>query len=1084
MSDGVADGSFGKGWSHNNDISLKKKANGDIIFLVGSNQSEVFLFDAMQNLYRPAPRVTSILERDGEGLFIRYDKGGIKYKFNSNLKILEIVDRNSNKLSFSYDSQGNLINITDPSGRIIQITYTSGRISSIADPSGRIFKYEYTSGFLSRVVYPDNKDRKYTYNPDGSIVSAIDRNGNTWSILYSGDTGVKYINPMGSVSEFKINTFGSTEAISTDLNGNTLKNTANPLGELAGFVDEFNDRIILGYDAERNMISQSGPRADTFIKTFDDTGNIVFRKTPTGIISSTAYDVWSNIIQETDAISNVESREYDAKGNMTKLTDKEGKVFLFDYDINGNQIKITDPNNNSKLFEYDQYGNKTVEIDALGNRTTYEYDILGRLIRTVDPLLRTTSYTYDIVGNLLSIRLADGSEISREYDANKNLTKSTSPGGFSSTISYNAVNRPVAITEPAGGVTSFEYDSSGNIKTVLNVGGQKETRLYDKFGRTIELQRPNIGGIIPQDIFAYDSSNNQIFHIFPNGDTIEMKYDLTNRLTEKSYCDGTKVRFEYDSRGLRTKMIDSVGITTWEYDKNGRMTKSTDPMSHSIIYTYDGAGNLIQMKDWENQLTTYDYDAANRLIRITDPDQGVTVFEYDAVGRRTKEILPNGSSAASTYVPLSNSVRSLVNRKSNEDTISSFVYFYDSDGRRASVLENNGDSTAWVYDSMGQLTREVKYKSTGETVFAFIYTYDALGNRLRKNDLVTGIAMNYEYDSNSRLTKMDTLTLSYDLNGNLIARQTHAGTTVYHYDFENNLIEEQTPTGETTAYAYDGQGRRIKRIKNTGTTHYIWEHRLSNIIGEVTSGDSPIVKNIYSLAVDRLIKQVRFGTSAYYHYDALGSVTELTAATNVLLNQYRYNAFGGIVSETENIANDYGFTSRNRESNGLYYYRSRFYAPDIGRFITKDYYEGSVFLPITLHKYLYAYNSPTNYRDPSGLGCGTEFETTREVTTNVVSTGAWNYTGSQGPQWGNAWNCLWERQVEYEAFDVERKYYRCKITIFGSLITWLSIPLGEVGRTPAANEPGVEHDRTGPVTVGAGAPQADIDNACQSLGPP
>lgn len=51
---------------------------------------------------------------------------------------------------------------------------------------------------------------------------------------------------------------------------------------------------------------------------------------------------------------------------------------------------------------------------------------------------------------------------------------------------------------------------------------------------------------------------------------------------------------------------------------------------------------------------------------------------------------------------------------------------------------------------------------------------------------------------------------------------------------------------------------------------------------------------------------------------------------------------------------------------GLYYLRSRWYAPDIGRFYTMDTYEGNPEDPLTLHKYAYAQNNPVNKVDPTG----------------------------------------------------------------------------------------------------------------------
>jgi RHS repeat-associated protein len=80
---------------------------------------------------------------------------------------------------------------------------------------------------------------------------------------------------------------------------------------------------------------------------------------------------------------------------------------------------------------------------------------------------------------------------------------------------------------------------------------------------------------------------------------------------------------------------------------------------------------------------------------------------------------------------------------------------------------------------------------------------------------------------------------------------------------------------------------------------------------------------------------------------------------------YAYDALGRIVSETGTLENPYAYTGRERdEESGLYYYRARYYAAEIGRFTTED--------PIgfaggdgNLNRYMF--NDPIVFFDPSGL---------------------------------------------------------------------------------------------------------------------
>ena len=50
----------------------------------------------------------------------------------------------------------------------------------------------------------------------------------------------------------------------------------------------------------------------------------------------------------------------------------------------------------------------------------------------------------------------------------------------------------------------------------------------------------------------------------------------------------------------------------------------------------------------------------------------------------------------------------------------------------------------------------------------------------------------------------------------------------------------------------------------------------------------------------------------------------------------------------------------------FYYLQARYYDPRLGRFISEDTYEGEIGNPQSLNQYVYAYNNPVNYHDPSG----------------------------------------------------------------------------------------------------------------------
>ena len=55
------------------------------------------------------------------------------------------------------------------------------------------------------------------------------------------------------------------------------------------------------------------------------------------------------------------------------------------------------------------------------------------------------------------------------------------------------------------------------------------------------------------------------------------------------------------------------------------------------------------------------------------------------------------------------------------------------------------------------------------------------------------------------------------------------------------------------------------------------------------------------------------------------------------------------------------------DDNGLYYMRSRYYNPEIKRFINQDILTGSIGNSASLNRYSYVEGNPVSYTDPFGL---------------------------------------------------------------------------------------------------------------------
>ena len=140
----------------------------------------------------------------------------------------------------------------------------------------------------------------------------------------------------------------------------------------------------------------------------------------------------------------------------------------------------------------------------------------------------------------------------------------------------------------------------------------------------------------------------------------------------------------------------------------------------------------------------------------------------------------------------------------------------------------------------------------------------------------------------------------------------------------------------------------------------------ADIVAEKDGSGNYIAFYVHGPGMDEPLARIAAdGSVLFYHADGLGSVVALTDAAGAVTTRYRYSPFGKTVTIGEDVDQPFRFTGREWDAEtGLYFYRARYYSPDMGRFITED--------PMGLgagdvNFYAYVGNNPVNYVDPLGL---------------------------------------------------------------------------------------------------------------------
>ena len=184
--------------------------------------------------------------------------------------------------------------------------------------------------------------------------------------------------------------------------------------------------------------------------------------------------------------------------------------------------------------------------------------------------------------------------------------------------------------------------------------------------------------------------------------------------------------------------------------------------------------------------------------------------------------------------------------------------------------------------------------------------------------------------------------------------------------------------GLTASFAYDALGRRIQKTINGRTIQYLYDGK--DIVLELESG-LPAVRYIRTLNIDEPLARIELATNKvrYYYTDALGSIIGLSDESGQQVTRYAYDAFGQVAISGEMSDNPFQYTGRENDGTGLYYYRARYYSPELQRFVSEDPilklgHPNVPFLlprilknPAMLAAYNYVKNNPLLYTDPIGL---------------------------------------------------------------------------------------------------------------------
>ncbi|MBQ3482257.1 MAG: RHS repeat-associated core domain-containing protein [Oscillospiraceae bacterium] len=277
-----------------------------------------------------------------------------------------------------------------------------------------------------------------------------------------------------------------------------------------------------------------------------------------------------------------------------------------------------------------------------------------------------------------------------------------------------------------------------------------------------------------------------------------------------------------------------------------------------------------------------------------------------------------------------------------------FVVFYDAKNqlvRHDSVTQNA--SFTWEYDPAGNITARKRYA----------YTTGTLGTPTETRSYVYGNS-----SWGDLLTSYNGLPITYDGMGNMTS---YNGRT---YSWNGRELSGISGGGNTYSYKYNAAGFRTSKTVNGTTTEYFLNG--SQLLAQKT-GDTHLWF-FYDSEGNR-VGLISGGLIFYYLYNVQGDVVAIVrASTGQIVARYSYDAWGnctvtnaeGYITGTKNPFRYRGYYFD--AETGMYYLGSRYYNPELGRFISPDVFISTGQGLLGCNMFAYCNNNPVNMADYAG----------------------------------------------------------------------------------------------------------------------
>lgn len=798
---------------------------------------------------------------------------------------------------------------------------------------------------------------KYYFDSDGYICGTADRFGNICRYVWEESNNIKRLQSISDNSDRTI----LLEYIGDDVNISycgqkyiVTRNKASAKSDMyiiTAISDPLGNVTKFEYDSTDILYNYYPNKFDTETNTYSALTKVIF---PSGLVCNYSYSSGKKWLYE-DKSGYIEYLRLSERHDEYDGKVKNVRRYSYSSDPSG----YPDYKSDELPAEYIY---TTIESDTDGNETIYMFNSEHNPVSTIKscrgkPVLHTDT-SYDEKYNLPL----------------NNATKSfDESGGFSTVFSdktYDSKGNLLTestysdIAEKNARTKTYRYDSQYEIcvyeshmqnsntkveivRTLSPNGAAVQSESIYRNGELIKSDKyeTNTFGDVTRSLIQFrpksspDDTSSTAETLYEYGTQYGMLYPTCvtqrNVETQSGICEDICTRYEYDSFGNITKIINSDGSTQrFEYDLLGRKKSQTSENGGKTEYVFDDKENSVLSVTPNGFGLKYAYNPEGMLESVCRTDTGTILTErnYDSLGRLVREADSLGAIKEYSY-DFSDRITSFTVTDSDGKMYSKTNLEYnnsaDIGNMQVTVCESDGiqqRKKSYFYDFLGNLIRSTAYN--GENAYIKTYEYDYSGNMTAETD-ESGNRTAYEYDIfGSVCASVDALdvkqTFENDYSGNVTAAQNGEGEqseTTYNslgkaisartlydgkkaesqsvYDLRGNAVRTVDANGNVSDFKYDSMGYVTESVSYAGAASGMKTNYTYDLLGNVTSVSigsiSGETAHTYRYEYDlpgNLTKRIDSADKMYYYeYNDSGLLTKSTDANGVV-TEYSYDVLG------------------------------------------------------------------------------------------------------------------------------------------------------------------------------------------------